>query len=572
MASTTAMYIGLSGLLGNSRMLDVVGNNIANTNSPGFKSNRISMAPTFSRTFSLGTAPTSPHAGSNPGQFGLGVSVIGTQRDFNNGSLSTTGVSTDLAIEGDGFFVVEQDNERYYTRSGNFIRNSLNELTTPNGGRVQGYAIDNDFEVVTGQLVDIVIPVGSMTIAERTENVQFAGNLNATGDLATTGALYNFGAMQALAAAAPPPANPPFADETTRLVDIDDGTGAAQFLEGHTIRLSDAEKAGKTLADADMVVDTDTTVADFMTFLEEGLGIVTSLTGEPGGVSIDPTTGVVTVAGNLGTNNDLLIDSSDLVQLDDTGASLGSPFTLTKTAEADGESVRTTYVVYDSLGAALEIDMTAVLVGKDSTGTTWRYFSESPDSAGVDLRLGSGTVSFDTTGQLVTPLQSTIEIDRSETGADSPLTISLEFAGTSGGVTALGGDDSALAAVFQDGSPIGTLDEFSVGEDGVVSGSFTNGLVRTLGQVAIATFTNAEGLVDVGDMLFQSGPASGTPVITTPANFGAGRVLDSTLELSNVDLSQEFINLILAQTGYSASSRVISTANQLFQQLLVLGR
>ncbi|MFN7022121.1 MAG: flagellar hook-basal body complex protein, partial [Phycisphaerales bacterium] len=103
-------------------------------------------------------------------------------------------------------------------------------------------------------------------------------------------------------------------------------------------------------------------------------------------------------------------------------------------------------------------------------------------------------------------------------------------------------------------------------------GGFTNGLTRTVGQVALATFSNPEGLVDIGSNLFTPGPNSGTPIIGEPLSLGAGRIVGGSLELSNVDLSQEFINLILASTGYSASSRVISTTDQLMQQLLVLGR
>ncbi|HWB20126.1 MAG TPA: flagellar hook-basal body complex protein, partial [Phycisphaerales bacterium] len=105
-----------------------------------------------------------------------------------------------------------------------------------------------------------------------------------------------------------------------------------------------------------------------------------------------------------------------------------------------------------------------------------------------------------------------------------------------------------------------------------ISGSFTNGLTRTIGQIAMAKFSNPEGLVDVGNNNFRVGPNSGTALITTPGRFGTGNVIGGALELSNVDLSQEFINMILASTGYSASSRVITTTNDLINQLLQIGR
>jgi flagellar hook protein FlgE len=131
---------------------------------------------------------------------------------------------------------------------------------------------------------------------------------------------------------------------------------------------------------------------------------------------------------------------------------------------------------------------------------------------------------------------------------------------------------SDLAATFQDGIPVGSLTSFSVGNNGIITGSFSNGLVRTVGQVVVAVFANPEGLVDDGGNLFSTGPNSGTPLVTTPGSLGAGRLVGGSLELSNVDLAREFIDLIQTSTGYSASSRVISTTDELLQQLLVLGR
>jgi flagellar hook protein FlgE len=124
----------------------------------------------------------------------------------------------------------------------------------------------------------------------------------------------------------------------------------------------------------------------------------------------------------------------------------------------------------------------------------------------------------------------------------------------------------------QDGSPIGTLDSFSVGEDGVITGSFTNGLARTIGQFALASFVNNEGLVALGNNFYGTGPNSGNPIIAAPTQFGTGRVVAGALEQSNVDLASEFVDLITASTGFSAASRVITTADELLQQLLLVGR
>jgi len=572
MASTTALLSGFSGILANSRMLEVIGNNIANVNTEGFKANRLTFAPTFSRTLGVGTAPTSQGGGANPSQIGLGVSVAGTQRNMGNGSISVTGVGTDLAIEGEGMFIVRVGTDQYYTRAGAFQLNAQNELVNASGARVQGFGIDSQFNVQTGTLQNLSIPVGNLTIAQATRNVSFSGNLNASGDVGTLGSLIDLGALHALGAAAPPPANPPFSDSTTRMVDLDDGSGGALFASGDSILLSGAEKNGAQLPDATLSIDATTTIADYMSFLEQSLGIDTSVPGEPGGVTIDDTTGVITIEGNFGQANDLTVASSNQSHLDSTGTSVGQPLTTTKNADAAGESVRTSFTVYDSLGAPLQVDLTLALESKSSLGTVWRYYAESDDNDGGDVRLATGTISFGTDGHVSSLPDLPIQIDRSGTGAASPLAITLSVNSNGDSVTAFSDTGTEIAAVYQDGSPIGPLVEFSSGEDGIVIGAFSTGLIRDLGQVAIASFSNPEGLVDNGNNLFAIGPNSGSPVIATPLSFGTGRVISSALELSNVDLSAQFINLILASTGYSASTRIITTANDLIQQLLVLGR
>ena len=183
-------------------------------------------------------------------------------------------------------------------------------------------------------------------------------------------------------------------------------------------------------------------------------------------------------------------------------------------------------------------------------------------------------LQFDNFGQLATGGQYNIQVDRFQTGALDPLQIAMRFSSDADQVSALSntGGGSTIAAVSQDGSPLGVLSSFSVGENGTITGGFTNGLTRTIGQLAIANFTNPEGLVDSGNNLFSVGPNSGTALITEPLEFGTGRIIGGALELSNVDLSQEFINMILTSTGYSAASRVVTTTNELMNQLLVLGR
>ncbi len=568
MASTTAMFTALSGLMANARNLDVIGNNIANVNTTAYKSNRMLFASQFNRNISLGSVPGENTGGTNPAQIGLGVTIAGTQRNFSTGSLQTTGDQRDLAIEGDGFFIVQQGASSYYTRAGAFRQNSTNDLVTVSGQRVMGYGIDNQFNIVAGTLTPINLPVGELRLSEPTKNVRFSGNLNSSGELATRGSTTTFGPMTSIATGTPAIVG------TDLMTDIDDPSVAASqslYAVGDIIELRGIEKGGKTLPTARFAITATTTVSDYMNFIRDSAGINTTA-GGGAGVTIDAL-GQIVVAGNTGTTNGIAIETADVRHLNSAGAlqDPASPFGTTATATANGESIRTTFVAYDSLGNPVNVDLTMVLESKGNAGNVWRYYVNSPDDSGPSLAIGTGTVAFDPNGRQVSETPIAITIDRSNTGADATMSVNLNFSTPQSLVTSLS-SRSELAAVYQDGTPVGTLSSFSVGVDGIITGAFTNGLTRPVGQVAVATFSNPEGLVDLGDNLFGTGPNSGTPVVTTPGNLGTGRVIGGSLELSNVDLADEFVKLIQTQTGYSANSRVISATDQLLQQLLVIGR
>jgi flagellar hook protein FlgE len=586
MASTTALFTGLSGLSANSRRLDVIGNNIANVNTTAYKSNRMTFSPTFSRNFSLGTAPGTGTGGTNPSQVGLGISIAGTQRNMGNGAISATGVATDVAIEGDGMFITRVGQEQLYTRSGAFQRNQDNNLVTISGGRVMGFGVDANFNIIEGNLVEMNVPIGTMTLAEATQNVIFNGNLNASGNAATTGSIH---------------ANSPFYSDaglTTLLASsaydlttvgndlyIDDGAGGSYLAieggAGTIITIDGIEKGGKDIGTHSFafsntaVAGTDdfgATLADFMDFLNDVIGLDnSSISGQTLGGNVTFNNGVITITGNEGTVQDLDISTGDITATNN-GAGIAQPFVMSRNGTADGESVRTSFIVYDSLGTPVTVDLTYVLQeAVQGQGTTWTFIGESADNDSLDRIAGMGTVTFDDQGNFISASNNAISLTRGN-GAESPLTVDLQMNQTPNAISSLTDVTSNFAAVSQDGSAIGTLSNFSIGEDGRISGSFTNGLTRTIGQLAIAKFSNPEGLVDAGGNSFRVGPNSGTALITTPGSFGTGRVLGGALELSNVDLSQEFISMILASTGYSASSRVITTTKELIDQLMVLGR
>lgn len=585
MSSTTAFFTGLSGMAANSRTIEVVGNNIANSNTNAFKSSRVSFSNMFGRTLSIGTPPGDTTGGTNPTQIGFGVRVAGTQRSMGGGAISPTGDGRDLAIDGNGFFIVEAGGQTSYTRAGAFRQNSAGDLATITGQRLLGYSVDANYEIQRGTLTGISIPIGELTIAEATTVTRFSGNVNAGGDAATRGSSVDLLASATtgfglIAGATVPPTGANVLETTSLLAEIEDpaaiGSGTPLFTAGQTIELSGAQRGGVTLPTRTLTVGAASTVQDLMDFLTTALGLHD--TGGPNpdgntpGVTLDPATGMLTVIGNTGAANEIAIDTSDLRVLNADGSLAGTPFVTDAIEEADGESVRTSFIVYDSLGQPVQVEMAMVLESKGDLGTTWRYYVDSRDHAGGDARIATGTVQFDTQGRLLTTAPIGVTVDRSGTGADPALAFEIDLQDDAGEVTALADDSSAIAAVYRDGSPIGTLADFGIGADGSVTGVFTNGLTRTLGQVALAVFRNAEGLVDLGNNLFTVGANSGPAVEAAPGELGAGSVVSGALELSNVDLGQEFINMITASTGYSASSRIVRTADDLIQQLLLIGR
>ena len=567
MSLSTAMFTGLTGLDVHSRQLDVISNNISNSNTPGFKSSRSLFETQLSDTLSRGTGPDGDSGGTLPSQIGLGVDFGGTQRDHTNGSIQPTGVKTHMALEGDGFFALRQGNNSLYTRNGTFDLNSNNKLVAPNGGVVQGYGIDDNFNVERGALEDITIPLGDLTVAEATRNVSLDGNLNASGPTATRGAEINSQALNDATTGAA-------ATAASQLTDLEDaGSGASLFSTGDVITLKGAEKGGKSIGTFKFEVgptntsgadDNGETLGDFTAFLDDVMGIDDTVDGA--GVSVDGSTGGIRIDGNFGEVNDIALESPDIT----SDGAPAQPFLFNKAESANGESVRTNFVAYDSLGTPITVDLSLVQSSKGPTGTTWRYYAESLDDTDLERSLGNGTVQFDTFGRLSSVTGQQVQIDRTGTGAVDPLSINLDFKEES--FTALTDTASSVAAVNRDGSPVGTLDSFSIGEDGTINGAFSNGLTRPLGQVSLATFTNPEGLVEVGANMFEVGPNSGIPVQVEPQSMGGGRVVPGAIELSNVDLSEEFVSLISANTGYSASSRVIRTSEELIQQLLAIAQ
>src|SRR4051812_2071973 len=232
MGITSSLQTALSGLSSSQSQIDVVGNNIANVNTVGFKSSRLDFKTQFLENFSYGSAPTADQGGTNPLQVGLGVQAGAVTRDFGDGSLQVTGVNTNLAVQGNGFFVLKDGSQQVYTRDGTFQLNGLDQLVSSTGQLVQGFGVDSNFNIVPGVLTNITVPLGSLTVAQATQNANMTGEFNTGGSVPTTVADLTLGQPFYLSdgAGGVDNTNPPTG--ATLLTNVTDSSGVAQFQVG----------------------------------------------------------------------------------------------------------------------------------------------------------------------------------------------------------------------------------------------------------------------------------------------------------------------------------------------------
>ncbi len=407
-----SMFAGVSGLRSHQTMMDVVGNNIANVNTAGYKASRVTFQDTLSQLQSGGNAANVANGsgGVNAKQVGLGVKVGAIDTVNTQGALQNTGRATDVAVQGEGYFVVKAGVQQLYTRAGSFDFDGAGNLVDPSGFVVQGYLAGNDGKVnATGQTRNITLP---------------------------------------LSQALPPQA-----------------------------------------------------------------------------------TTSVTVGGNLS------VDATDPIT--------SSPID-----------------VYDDLGTAHPV---SVVYEKTGPGA-WTVTARDTTLPDTDPPLGTTTLTFGADGLRTS-------------GAPTPFTrpgggtftLDLGEPGSPGSVTQYGGP-SSVDSLKQDGSSSGFLRSFTIGDDGTVTGVFSTGTTRPLAQLALATFSNPGGLVREGDSHLRSDGNSGIAQIGAPGSVGKGSLAAGSLEMSNVDLAQEFTNLIVAQRGFQANSRIISASDELLQDLVNLKR
>ncbi|TWU00325.1 Flagellar hook protein FlgE [Botrimarina colliarenosi] len=360
-------------------------------------------------------------------------------------------------------------------------------------------------------------------------------------------------------------------------------TYSTPFAELGTLRFV-GEVGGSLLDSQTLEITATTTVQNLVDFMSDALGlqVQSNVNGSPlplGGGTVSIANGVISVTSNFGEENTVSIPLTGF-RLTPAGAVAPQTIDLTfsESQDANGPGTSTEFLVYDSLGSPLTVRMTTVLEKADSNSTTYRWYATSGDSnpAAPELTtaIGNGLMVFDSRGNLISSPSARISIARELTAGESPLEISLDFSQ----VTSLAETDSSGNAVSsfnmvrQDGFPPGVLTDFIITDSGLIQGQFSNGTQRLLGQVLMARFANNKGLRQIGSSLYAVSVNSGDPFVSTPGEDGIGSLTAGAVELSNTDIGQDLVKMILAQTQYQAGSRVISTAQQLLDELLALNR
>ncbi len=476
-----SLYAGVSGLMNHQTRMDVIGNNISNVNTTGFKKGRANFQDMLSQTLSGAARPTEEKGGVNPKQVGLGMVIATIDTLHTQGSLQSTGVNTDMAITGNGFFILKEGDRSFYTRAGAFTLDKDGLLVNPATGlKVQGWMS----QLVGGEYLirsadepdDITIPLYSKDPALATRNIDFKCNL-----------------MSEM------PAYP---------------NGIADIPEQDRIK--------NTWTSSINAYDSlGTQVETRMTFYKSATNewrVQVQLFRD------DPN--------NPGRKVEIPANQFN-VNVDPAGA-----------AGAQGTNGQNEFTMnFDNLGRIISV--------RDQGNDT-----RNQGSLFVTLNVAAEGLG---------------------TGA-APLTLQMNL-GESGRVkTDAGVGVTQFSSGFttkpfrQDGYGLGYLEGLKVDDTGGITGVFSNGNNRLLAQVALANFVNPGGLEKSGETNFVYSNNSGLPDIGPAGSMGKGKIIAGTLEMSNVDLAEQFVDMIVTQRGFQANSKTIQTSDQMLQELMTLKR
>jgi flagellar hook protein FlgE len=578
MGILSSLFAGVSGLNANGTALSVIGNNIANMSTVGFKGSKATFADLISSSIS---------GGSGAVQTGIGVALTSVQGNFSQGSLATSSNVLDLAIDGNGFFVVEDaQGGTFYSRAGLFRLDKNNNVVDPSGFKLQGFLADTT-GTITGTIGDIALP--STTASPRATTIALvAANLNsATSQTGVRGNVVGSAASVVTTAAGANTFDINLNGDGVQTITVANGlTGAALATAiQNAVRALVPNDPFKAAAYSGFTATVN--ASNIFTFASGITGTTSNSTTGTGTVVVTAN-GADTLAGDLNMTAGTSTTGTDFLLSDPPATS----------------DFSTSMTVFDSLGNSHLLTTYFSKIGQNTWNynvvanaadvVTANYASSNIDASLGIVKVGSGILTFGTNGTLdrespviryddgtpggtagATPGQ--LQVDFNGATQDQLIVMNYGTSVTTDGGSGLDGttqfgSTSALVQQTQDGFAAGSLQAFSVDSNGTISGRFSNGQLRALAQVVLARFPDPIGLTRTGKNTFAQSGNSGQPVTGTPDSAGLGRVLSNSLELSNVDLGESFIDMIAAQRGFQANSRVITTSDEILQELVNLKR
>lgn len=557
-----SLWAGVSGLQAHQVAMDVEGNNIANVNTVGFKYSRANFADMLSQTSKIASAPEGGLGGTNAVQVGLGSSVASVSKIFSQGSLEKTDRATDIALQGDGFFVVSADNGKSYkyTRAGDFKFDANGMFVDGNGYMLQGWLLDRESgKVDTSSTIKNIQIDSSLTMpANPTSTVKLKANLNSGPTNEKTSPIYGVTAAGQFSTNK----GNEISEDLRILYNSDGESLAIQENQGFKISVNGG-------APQELVYGRDfRTTNDLRQVLANTTGASVSIS-DDGKFEIS-NTGSAPIAIDItaGENNNEKLTEM-LTTINSKALQPGfSAFSGSLNAATHGTSID----VLDSLGTkhTISFDFRRTDVDK------WEVVVETPKPGSIEGTapneniLFGGQVSFNEDGSLAGVSPSTLKFSANN-GSEPNQIINLDLGSIGGfeGITSME-RDTATAGISQNGYGAGDLTGVLVDPSGVVTGTFSNGKSIGLAQLSVARFTNNEGLMNEGGNIFVQSANSGAALIGEAGVGGRGAIQSSYLEMSNVDLSRSLTNLIVVQRGFQANSKTITTSDQMLNTLLQL--
>ncbi|EFL49872.1 fagellar hook-basal body protein [Solidesulfovibrio fructosivorans JJ]] len=543
----TAMWSGVSGLMANSTKMTSIGNNLANVNTYGFKSARTDFVTLMSAT--IGTA-------SGVDQVGRGVRVGSVVTDYSQGGLEITGTNTDMAINGNGFFMVKQKSSvgsngkmlntgnqtMYYTRAGDFHFDENGYLSSTTGLAVQGWKVDQDkidtatasgttlsSTPITGQIRDIVLDSYSSP-AKATTSTTVITNLDSDSVSATTRNLASGGSFYAMSASwdgTKDPAMASTAYDYQTTVKVYDANGSPHTLTVYYDKIKNDN--GKEYWEYSVTCDP----------------------AEDGRVDLLSNALAGTQMAGLLMVGTMTFDSSGSMEN-------MSAYTL-KASNATAGAFNSNLWSVANISSSGYPEFTANFKSV-SNGS----FTDQGNATSISLNLGMRCTTGWATGTTLGDIDPT---DMTTLGSFNPAQLKINSNVTTNYATS-----SSTVFTSQNGYTAGLLTSVSVDSDGVLTGTFSNGVSLQLWVLALANFTNLQGLNNAGNSLYTATLESGEGTTNRPNSGSVGSISGNTLESSNVDMAAEMVSMIVTQRGFEGNSKTITTVDTMLSEIIQLKR